>query len=369
MPVSGYDDRFAAALLGDVRHIYAQGLERKLDLRALPVLAELAETVSAAPNNGEADYYCVAVEATLHRAIARIGPDERISQGKRPLRGTSQKERQSCITELLGIGESPGGNIGRRLEDAASALGFTSGRSLQNNKRDGRYLLDLFFDDLVSQLIGLADEHSFACLALESWSTFYPDRPVYDYNGLTWGQGRHGAIDRRPVFNSFINTPSYGDERTFFDGRRADQSPNTNYDPIRDVTHGSKMTVLRAYVDNMAYVFSDDPYCSTAYGTRVRMYLPTATATALRARAYIWADNADMVEDTVDLIGEEPFRVKYIPGSAELRRNNLKYELSDSIVENDGALIGHSVMDGIFPAGNQFEYVALVQIMVRIITD
>lgn len=367
--MSAYDERLAAALLGDVRRIYVQGLDRNFDLQALPVLAELAEAVSAMPNNGKADYYCVVVKAILHRAIARIGPDERISRGKRPLKGTSQEKRRDCITELLGIGEYPGGNIGRRLDDAALALGFTSGRSLQNNKRDGQYLLDLFFDDLVSQLVGLADEHSFVCSAFESWSTFYPDRPAYDYNNLTWEYGRYGATGRRPVFNSYINTPSYGDERLFFDGRRGDQLPNTNFDPIKDITHGSKTAVLRIYVDNMAYVFSDDPYSSTAYGTRVRVYLPTATASVLRARAYIWASNADIVEDTVDLIGDQPFRVEYVPGSAELSRNNLRYELSDSIVEDDGALIGHSVMDGIFPAGNQFEYVALVKITVRIITD
>lgn len=170
------------------------------------------------------------------------------------------------------------------------------------------------------------------------------------------------------MFNSFINTPSYGDERAFFDGRRGNQSNMEHWDPVANVT-SDETAVLRIYVDNMAYVHPDDPYSSTAYGARVRIRLPTATATVLRARGYIWADNAKMVEDTVDLIGHEPFRVVYVPGSAVLMRHDIYvYGLDDSIVEDDGALIGHSVMDGVLPAGNLFEYAALVKITVRIIT-
>jgi hypothetical protein len=221
----------------------------------------------------------------------------------------------------------------------------------------------------VDHLLALADEHSFIYSAVRSWGTFYPDRPVYDYNSLSWDHGRYGAVDGRPVFNSFINTPSYGDERAFFDGRRGNQSNMEHWDPVADVT-SDKTAVLRIYVDNMAYVFPEDPYSSTAYGARVRIHLPTATATVLRARGYIWADNADMVEDTVDLIGYEPFRVVYVPGSAVLRRHDIyEYGLDDSIVEEEGALIGHTVMDGILPAGNRFEYAALIKVTVRIITE
>ena len=92
-----------------------------------------------------------------------------------------------------------------------------------------------------------------------------------------------------------------------------------------------------------------------------------ATAPVLRARGYIWADNADGVEDTVDLLGAEPFRLIYVPDSAVLLRGSREYGLSDSIVEDEGALIGHTVMDGVFPAGNQFEYAALVMLRVRVV--
>src|ERR1700735_1524743 len=142
-PVSAYDERLTTALLKDVRRIYEQGLDGRAELQIMPALAELAEAVSAMPNNGEDDYYGAVVEAILHRAIARVGPDERVSQGKRPLRGTGQDERRDCLTKLLGISAIPGGNMERRLEEAAGSMGFASGKSLRNNKRHGQYLVDL----------------------------------------------------------------------------------------------------------------------------------------------------------------------------------------------------------------------------------
>src|SRR5688572_26772121 len=59
---------------------------------------------------------------------------------------------------------------------------------------------------------------------------WWPDRPVKDYNN---------PVDRlgfdHPVFNSFINTPFYGDERAFFDSRHASATASGSYG---DVTNG-----------------------------------------------------------------------------------------------------------------------------------
>ncbi len=343
-----YDDRFKAVLIEDLQHVCEKALDKQIKRTSIPALAELAEALCPTPNNGQADYYGEAVEAALHRAISRVGADKR----------ANAKERREGFTELLGIGEHKGGQVMRRRDDVAPKFGRRSGEALR--KAEG-----LLFDELAGHLLALAKEHDFFYSALLSYSTFYPDRPVYDYNSLSYNYGRYGAIDSGPVFNSFINTPSYGDERTFFDGRRSDRPPSTTYDPVRDVTKGSKVVILRIYVDNMAYVDPDDPHRSTALGARVRVRLPTATAPVLRARGYILADNADVVEDTVDLLGTEPFRLIYVPNSAVLLRDNREYGLSDSIVEDEGALIGHTVMDGVFPAGNQFEYAAFVMLKVR----
>lgn len=204
---------------------------------------------------------------------------------------------------------------------------------------------------------------------------FYPDRPVFDYNKSGNGNcadpanpardgGRCGSLNG-PVFNSFINTPSYGDERAFFDGRRSDQAANTNKDDIVDVNKGSKEVVLRTYVHNNANQATNSTN-GVAKDTKVRVALPTATEQVLRARSYISASNAAMVEDTADLMGTEKFKVEYVPGSAKLLRGTASYSLSDSIVTT-GAPIGDTAMNGNLPGC--FDYAALVEIKVKVVVQ
>jgi uncharacterized repeat protein (TIGR01451 family) len=203
---------------------------------------------------------------------------------------------------------------------------------------------------------------------------WYPVRPVYDYNkydgnnncadpkNIALQNGRCGSMNG-PVFNSFINTPSYGDERAFFDGRRSDKATNTNADAINDVTNGSKEVVLRTYVHNNANQSTNASGLGVAKGTKVRIALPTAEGQVLRARSYISATNAAQVEDTTDMLGTSSFKVSYVPGSARLLRGTASYALSDSIVST-GALIGDKTMNGNLPGC--FDYAALVEIHVKI---
>lgn len=203
---------------------------------------------------------------------------------------------------------------------------------------------------------------------------FYPNRPVYDYNKHTEGGdcndpnnpatqgGRCGSMNG-PVFNSFINTPSYGDERAFFDGRRTDQTVGQNADDINNVTQGTKEVVLRTYVHNNANQSTNASGLGIARDTKVRIALPTAEEQVLRARSYISASNAAMVEDTADLMGSEKFTVQYMPGTAKLLRNTSSYALSDNIVTS-GANIGDQAMDGNLPGC--FDYAALVEIRVKV---
>jgi len=221
---------------------------------------------------------------------------------------------------------------------------------------------------------------------------FYPNRPTFDYNkfdpnnnncddpnNIATQNGRCGSMNG-PVFDSFINTPSYGDERAFFDGRFSDAAASTNADPIQNVTADANGVVtLRVYVHNNANQGTDclpehldaNGNCTQidnnapgiAHNAKVSITLPTAAAQILRARADISASNAGMVEDTVDMTGGEPFTVSYVPGSAVLLRGTSSYALSDSIV-NGGALIGNTTMDGNLPGC--FNYAALVEIKVKI---
>ncbi len=224
---------------------------------------------------------------------------------------------------------------------------------------------------------------------------FYPNRPTFDYNKFDPNNlncddannpaaqnGRCGSMNG-PVFNSFINTPSYGDERPFFDGRLSDAAPSTTADTIQNVNKDAgKEVTLRVYVHNNANQGTDctpdhldaNGNCTQidnnapgiAHNAKVSITLPTATDQVLRARADISASNATEVEDTVDMTGTEKFNVSYVPGSAVLLRGTAQYPLSDSIV-NGGAPIGNTVMDGNLPGC--FNYAALVEIKVKINTQ
>lgn len=204
---------------------------------------------------------------------------------------------------------------------------------------------------------------------------FYPARPVFDYNKASvdcsnpndpGNQGGRCGSMNGPVFNSFVNTPSYGDERAFFDGRRTDTGNYSFADDIQDVNKGSKEVILQTYVHNNANQTTNASGVGIAHNTKVRIALPTAEEQVLRARSYISADNAAMVEDTVDFLGTEKFKVEYIPGSAVMRRSGAAYPVSDSIVTT-GAQIGDKTMNGEFPGC--FDYAALVEIRVRIVVQ
>ncbi len=200
---------------------------------------------------------------------------------------------------------------------------------------------------------------------------FYPDRPTYDYNkpcnpNDADKYDRCGSLEG-PVFNSFINTPSYGDERAFADARKSENTASGSYkNVLEDVTTGSREVVVRMYVHNNANSDTNASGKGIARDTKVRVALPTAESQTLRTRSYVSASNAAMVEDTVDLVGAQAFKVEYVPGSAIIYSNGPVngQKLSDNIVTT-GAPIGYNALDGNLPGC--FDYEAVVQIRVRVI--
>jgi hypothetical protein len=70
-------------------------------------------------------------------------------------------------------------------------------------------------------------------------------------------------------------------ETAFFDGYRAEHGKGHASDPIRNVTRGDKIVVLRIYVDNDAQVDEGELRLTTAYNTCVHVYLPSTTAKSL----------------------------------------------------------------------------------------
>lgn len=203
---------------------------------------------------------------------------------------------------------------------------------------------------------------------------FYPNRTPFDYS-KPCNPNDNDIYDRcgsmtGPVFNSFINTPSYGDERAFVDARRSDQTASGSYKNVLNNVHeGSKEIVVRMYVHNNANQSTNESGLGIARNTKVRVAVPSAESSALRARGYITADNAATVEDTVDFTaGGQQFSVEYVPGSATLFDNdNFKsgVKLADSIVTT-GAPIGSDALDGNLKGC--FEYEAVVQIKLKVTT-
>ncbi len=189
-----------------------------------------------------------------------------------------------------------------------------------------------------------------------AWS---PDRPTYTV--------AHPAD--HVTFDSITDNPNYGDERTFFDAKDATNTTQGGFVDKVNVKDGEEV-LMRVYVHNNASdtlngTNFDGP--GVAKNTKVRIFLPTATGTAMRANAYISADNAQpgTVADTVDFAGGSNFSVSYVPGSAVSYTNAVPsgMKLSDDIV-NGGALIGYQSPNGIIPGC--FQYTSIVTVKVKV---
>ena len=195
------------------------------------------------------------------------------------------------------------------------------------------------------------------------------NRPTKTYTGP------ESEAFQYPVFNSWVNTPYYGDERAFFD---AATQTNGQYQDKLAVNPGQEVT-LRMYIHNGAApglngTNFDGP--GVARNTRLQVFLPTATSTQLRSFGYIVADNTNpgWVADSIDFNSSVPVSMEFVKGSARLanRANPNGVALPDTIVNNDtqfnvarpGAPVGYQNMDGNFPGC--FQYDAFVTLKVKI---
>jgi hypothetical protein len=276
----------------------------------------------------------------------------------------------------------PSNSIPVPIETTASSPAATPlGRTMRWRRLGWRWQLVAAIG--VTLLLGAATLIVTGALAshrkyLDTWG---PNRLMYDYaryngngdcndpaNPATY-YGRCGAITTYPVFNSFINLPFYRDEAEFFDGYRAERAAGNAEDPVRDVTRGNRIVVLQIHIDNMAKVDEKEPALTTAYNTRVRVSLPTNTSNSLIADAYISANRAITVNDSVDLGSDRPFSLEYIPGSAVLYNSahghSQSHQLSNEIIGSEGAIIGVGVINGVLPPSFDFSTAVTVELKVR----
>lgn len=202
-----------------------------------------------------------------------------------------------------------------------------------------------------------------------------PSRPVYDYskaplNGSSCTAADAQAYDRcgsmnGPVFNSFINTPSYGDERDF-----VQVAPNgsTSYSNNASVKAGDTVSV-RVYIHNNANSGTNDSGVGIAHNANVRVYLPSGTANGFDVAGYVGASNATparvydtgRISDAAQAVG-----LSYVPGSAKIYNDGpMKngVSLPDSVVTT-GAPIGYSALNGDLPGCFNYRAVVILQVKV-----
>jgi hypothetical protein len=152
-----------------------------------------------------------------------------------------------------------------------------------------------------------------------------------------------------PVFDSYTNTPNYGDERDFLNAKPA-TSTHGPFENRVTLARGDE-ELLRVYYDNDGDARAEpSPGASIARGARVAILLPYARAKRLTIAANITTSNAfpHTIGDTVTFSSSAPFNVVYVPGTARIwnRAHPAGLPLSNELLSRKGTLIGYQKMGG-----------------------
>lgn len=179
---------------------------------------------------------------------------------------------------------------------------------------------------------------------------YSPDRPVFDV------KGDHYPIS--PTFNAIYNNPNYGDERAFALVKEADITAAGGWKNECEVAPGQRY-LMRIYGNNAA----SDAAGIAAVNARIMATIPNGPGTSHKLWGFVKADNAvpERVAASIVLYARQPVVLSYVAGSARLYNNGAPSEgfpLSDQIVTNQGAIIGHEQLDGIVPPGCKYSCIA-----------
>lgn len=190
-----------------------------------------------------------------------------------------------------------------------------------------------------------------SALAATAQGRFVPsDRPIFNCPHSSDCPGPGYA-----VFNSYVNTPTYGDERSFFDARLATDEPYApgqwHWSDALRVEPGNRV-IMRIYYDNDGDARAEARKGeSTARGVRVAVLLARNRDNRVTAAASISGSNAhpERVGDAVVLSSQRPINILLVPGTARIfnqaHPNGLP--LDNGLFSGDGALIGYKKMDGV----------------------
>lgn len=198
--------------------------------------------------------------------------------------------------------------------------------------------------------LGIVTTIAVAAVAYAAVS-FGPSRPTF-----TWAKPATYI-----TFNSITDNPVWGDERFLVKARDVNAGSNT-YSTKMSVTDNQELLVTVYFHNNAAANLN-----LVAKNTKVKVNLPSGTASSQELKAFISADNAtpQTVFSTMDLTNANPFTLQFVPGSAQLKTNNVTAALSDNIVK-DGVLVGTNGPNGNVPGCGEFSGYATFRVKVNV---
>ena len=179
-----------------------------------------------------------------------------------------------------------------------------------------------------------------------------------------WGPSRPSFTIEKPAdyitFNSITNNPVIGGDEKDFVGIR-EVGSNAKWTNNMKVQNGKEYYV-RMYVHNNAASNLN----LVAENVVAKLNVPTTTAKNVTVQGQISASNAkpNTVWDEATFSSDNDFNLAYIAGSALFENNGMgTTKLPDSIVNNTGATLGYSKLDGKIPGC--FQYAGYVTVKVK----
>ena len=179
-----------------------------------------------------------------------------------------------------------------------------------------------------------------------------------------WGPSRPSFTIEKPAdyitFNSITNNPVIGGDEKDFVGIR-EVGSNAKWTNNMKVQNGKEYYV-RMYVHNNAASNLN----LVAENVVAKLNVPTTTAKNVTVQGQISASNAkpNTVWDEATFSSDNDFNLAYVAGSALFENNGMgTTKLPDSIVNNTGATLGYSKLDGKIPGC--FQYAGYVTVKVK----
>ena len=179
-----------------------------------------------------------------------------------------------------------------------------------------------------------------------------------------WGPSRPSFTIEKPAdyitFNSITNNPVIGGDEKDFVGIR-EVGSNANWTNNMKVQNGKEYYV-RIYVHNNAASNLN----LVAENVVAKLNVPTTTAKTVTVQGQVSASNAkpNTVWDEATFSSDNDFNLAYVAGSALFENNGMgTTKLPDSIVNNTGATLGYSKLDGKIPGC--FQYAGYVTVKVK----